>query len=569
MKYIIKTIPYARTRRGRLEHVSGYADWRREQDKANIAKWKEVKGEPKGYPPGILGDRVGTPEEQAAHKERESREELRALLHKGENMKYVILEKAQVKPYVRTRRGKFERVGGYERARLDEARYDAILREERAEEEAEDYIDRELIEPSPTVVPGSIRDKRLAHNEKIRKENKAKLTEREGKPNLLVARAERARKKSQENLTHLSLALLQNLLGDRDPDTKEFQEDVKAEIARREGVSRTVVPGSTGIGVPDDFTVGAKEVAMTILDQMGGVGRLKAMTGAKNFMYFDEKGVKGVSFDFPNRGNKPNHIKITLDEASDTYNIEFGKKRAISWKRMARMHEEGKETSMSDFYKVTSTHTDIYNDALQDVFEHYTGLYLRLHKSVIIEKARTMGARDIRPRKRKEIDVAADEGKIKELTSKRWAFLKEHGGIDNILKDKDTLIAFQTLSNDLFKERSKRDLHNLHKARTTGAKDLKKRKSGFPGYHGDRELWDKEEDKEIAPFKKSRTAGAKDKKPRKKGYIRIEDVDPRYPTVHTGKYKWVKPPKVEKVGHEKLINWPKKETAMGTKDYLD
>jgi hypothetical protein len=41
------------------------------------------------------------------------------------------------------------------------------------------------------------------------------------------------REKSRECLTHLSLNTLQNLLGDKDPDTKEFQVDVRAEIAKR------------------------------------------------------------------------------------------------------------------------------------------------------------------------------------------------------------------------------------------------------------------------------------------------------------------------------------------------
>ena len=41
------------------------------------------------------------------------------------------------------------------------------------------------------------------------------------------------REKSRERLTHLPLSTLHNLLGDKDPDTKEFQSDVRAEIARR------------------------------------------------------------------------------------------------------------------------------------------------------------------------------------------------------------------------------------------------------------------------------------------------------------------------------------------------
>jgi len=42
-----------------------------------------------------------------------------------------------------------------------------------------------------------------------------------------------SREKSRERLTHLPLNTLHNLLGDKDPDTKEFQSDVRAEIAKR------------------------------------------------------------------------------------------------------------------------------------------------------------------------------------------------------------------------------------------------------------------------------------------------------------------------------------------------
>ncbi len=442
MKYVIliKTDPYTRTKHGKLEHVSGYADWRREQDKATIAKWKEIREKPKGYRQGILGDRTGTKEEQEEHKERESREELRALLHKGENMKYVILEKAQVKPYVRTRRGKFERVGGYERARLDEAGYDAYMKDRKAEEEADDYIDRELKEPSPTVVPGSAKKfkeikRTLASHKRARWNAQDRFNARMKSDIATMATPEQA---FDHLVSHrvdemMAVHLLKEKFG---LSNEEVMKLMNPEV------SRTVIPDTAAP------VSGAKEVAMTILQQMGGVSRLQAMTGAKNFMYFDERGVKGVSFDFPNRGNKPNHIKIFLDEPTDTYNVEFGKKRAISWKRMARMHEEGKEASMSDFYKITSTHSDIYFDQLKELFERSTGLYLSLTKAmVIMEKGR--------------------------------------------------------------------------------GPDKQKRKS--------------------------------------RGMMKVRNPNPR-----EGGFIWVpkKAKNVEKV-EQKIINWPKKETAMGTKDYLD
>ena len=148
---------------------------------------------------------------------------------------------------------------------------------------------------------------------------------------------------------------------------------------------------------------GAKEVAMTILSQMGGVGRIQAMTGAKNFAYFDEKGVKGVSFNFPNRGNKPNFVKITLDEGTDTYTVEFGKKKPISWKRMEKIAEAGRDPKAEDFYTKLSEHTGVYWDMLKELFEKNTGLYLSFSKALVIDmaKARTKGAKDIKQRKKR------------------------------------------------------------------------------------------------------------------------------------------------------------------------
>ncbi len=67
------------------------------------------------------------------------------------------LYKAQVKPFSRTRKGKFEQVkgynrnipigsgfkGGFERARIDEPSYDSYFKTTRADEEFEDFVDKE------------------------------------------------------------------------------------------------------------------------------------------------------------------------------------------------------------------------------------------------------------------------------------------------------------------------------------------------------------------------------------------------------------------------------------------
>jgi hypothetical protein len=102
-------------------------------------------------------------------------------------------------------------------------------------------------------------------------------------------------------------------------------------------------------------------VAQTIGQQMGGFGRIKAMTGAKNFIGLPN----GLSFDFPNRKG-PNHVKITLDP-DDRYTVEFFKKPGMK----AMM--SGKLDS-----KKMNTHSGIYFDQLKPLFENETGLRLSL-----------------------------------------------------------------------------------------------------------------------------------------------------------------------------------------------
>ena len=120
------------------------------------------------------------------------------------------------------------------------------------------------------------------------------------------------------------------------------------------------------------------QVAKTILQQMGGAGRIKAMTGAKHFMADG----RSVSFKFPNKGaKKPNYVKITLTPA-DLYDIEFGRvgKRSmkISAQDKATAKAKGWAIPQEDYYEKLKTIKGIYFDQLIDIFEKTTGLYLRL-----------------------------------------------------------------------------------------------------------------------------------------------------------------------------------------------
>jgi len=106
----------------------------------------------------------------------------------------------------------------------------------------------------------------------------------------------------------------------------------------------------------------ATTVAGTILQQMGGVGRLVAMVNARNFISYsrgecltrDSGG--GVRFRFSG-SHQYNHVIISL-AADDTYTVVFGKM--------------GKQWIQDE------PETGIYCDQLTAVFEEKTGLRLRL-----------------------------------------------------------------------------------------------------------------------------------------------------------------------------------------------
>lgn len=97
------------------------------------------------------------------------------------------------------------------------------------------------------------------------------------------------------------------------------------------------------------------DVATTILAQMGGGGRLRAMIGAKDF----SGGGNVLTFRWAARArNGANNIRITL-EPSDTYKVEFFSVRGRS-------------------VKSKGVFEDIYAEDLIPLFERETGLYLRM-----------------------------------------------------------------------------------------------------------------------------------------------------------------------------------------------
>ena len=98
-----------------------------------------------------------------------------------------------------------------------------------------------------------------------------------------------------------------------------------------------------------------QEVAKTIIAQMGGFGKLKAMVGANNIVSID----KGVMFSF--KGSKvANKVVIDLTPM-DLYDVKFYK---INMKNI--------DTSMIPVDVIEGA----YFDMLISIFEKTTGLYL-------------------------------------------------------------------------------------------------------------------------------------------------------------------------------------------------
>ena len=102
-----------------------------------------------------------------------------------------------------------------------------------------------------------------------------------------------------------------------------------------------------------------KKIASTIINQFGGFGKLKAMTGAYNFVAVEN----GISFRIKNRS--ANYIKIILN-AKDLYNVEIGRINGTN-------------------YKVILNKKDVYAENIKGLIEKETGMYLGLFENISIK----------------------------------------------------------------------------------------------------------------------------------------------------------------------------------------
>ena len=98
----------------------------------------------------------------------------------------------------------------------------------------------------------------------------------------------------------------------------------------------------------------SKQIAINILNQLGGYNRLNAMIGLKDVIAHQS----GVSFKIKCQGAKANYVKIILN-GLDLYDVEIGKIRGLN-------------------YTVKKSVNDYYCDMLKELIENETGLRLSL-----------------------------------------------------------------------------------------------------------------------------------------------------------------------------------------------
>jgi hypothetical protein len=99
------------------------------------------------------------------------------------------------------------------------------------------------------------------------------------------------------------------------------------------------------------------ETASTLIKQLGGMGKLTAMVGAKDIVRTERNGHPALSFKFKG-STKANYVNIALDP-SDTYTLQFGKIVKYDLKPTGEFH-------------------GVHAAQLKPTFEQFTGLYLSL-----------------------------------------------------------------------------------------------------------------------------------------------------------------------------------------------
>lgn len=100
-------------------------------------------------------------------------------------------------------------------------------------------------------------------------------------------------------------------------------------------------------------TTNGKEIAKTIIHQMGGFNRLVAMVGANYFMHGDDF----VQFRFEG-SRKANLVEITLNSL-DLYDVTYYKAHGINCREVASSEGLFWDMLKSDFEQTTGLHLSL------------------------------------------------------------------------------------------------------------------------------------------------------------------------------------------------------------------
>jgi len=117
------------------------------------------------------------------------------------------------------------------------------------------------------------------------------------------------------------------------------------------------------------------EIANTIIRQMGGAGKLRAMVAAKDILATDA----GVQFSF--KGCKKTDKVVIELTPMDTYNVKFFKSAKYSPScRIIKGHVVECKSTFEERLKKSMIPVEVaegaYDDMLKPIFEEFTGLYL-------------------------------------------------------------------------------------------------------------------------------------------------------------------------------------------------
>ena len=118
------------------------------------------------------------------------------------------------------------------------------------------------------------------------------------------------------------------------------------------------------------------ETAAIILEQLGGHEFIK-VTGVKDICATDSGDTLRMTL--PKNQSGANRLEITLDYATDTYNVRFYKYTPPKLRMNTRTHSAA---LLRESIKEVIAFKGIYFDQLQEIFTHVTGYNTRMPRII-------------------------------------------------------------------------------------------------------------------------------------------------------------------------------------------